>query len=197
MLLSEGITYIVKRSAVDGHADDNTFTLMDAAEARALRGWAGLQLLIEQPARLWDRTLDLAGNKATPENPSAYKLLFPDALTARQVWRTVQVARSVRRTIEQDAASMVSEQDADFAKNSMRLLIHVMLVRCKALCDGESLSLDNTELASLSVLLDKARAALIQAYTQIEIAQRSPSEVFVDLTTLKALKAQVMQTLQA
>ena len=42
-----------------------------------------------------------------------------------------------------------------------------------------------------------ARAALAQAYPQIEIAQRSPSEVFVDLGILIALKAQVMQALHA
>lgn len=196
-LQSEGVTYIVKRSAVDGPADDNTFSLLDAAEARALRGAAGLYMLIEQPARLWDRTLDMAGNKATPENPSAYKLLFPDALTARQLWRTVQIARFVRRTIEQDAASMASVQEADFAKHSIRLLTHVMLVHGKALCEGELLSLADTELATLSVALDKARGALIQAYPQIEITQRSPSEVFVDMTTVNALKAQVMQALQA
>lgn len=196
-LQSEGVTYIVKRSAVDGPADDNTFSLLDAAEARALRGAVGLYMLIEQPARLWDRRLDMEGNKATPENPSAYKLLFPDALTARQLWRTVQIARFVRRTIEQDAASMTSEQEADFAKHSVRLLTHVLLVRFNALCDGESLSLDNSELATLSIALDKARAALVQAYPQIEIAQRSPSEVFVDLTAMNALKAAVMQALQA
>lgn len=196
-LQSEGVTYIVKRSAVDGPADVNTFTLMDAAEARALRGGAGLQLLIEQPARLWDRTLDLAGNKATLEKPSVYKLLFPDDLTARQLWRTVQFARFVRRTIEQDAASMASVQDAELANHSVQLLIHVMLIHCKDLCDGESLSLTDPELSTLSVALDKARGVLVQVYPQIETAQRSPSEVFVDMTTLNALKAKVMQALQA
>mgnify|MGYP001473447871 CR=1 FL=1 len=196
-LQSEGVTYIVKRSAVDGPADDNTFTLLDAAEARALRGVAGLNMLIGHPARLWDRTQDMGGNNATPENPSAYKLLFPDSLTARHLWRTVQIARFVRRTIEQDAASMASEHEADIARNSVRLLTHVLLVHCRALCDGESLSLGNTEIAALSYALDKARGALVQVYPQIETAQRSPSEVFVDMTTLNALKAPLMQALKA
>lgn len=196
-LQSEGITYVVKRSAVDGPADDNTFTLTDAAEARALSGGAGFRTLVEHPARLWDRSLHMIGNQLMPERPSAYKALFPDALTARQLWRTVQIARFVRRTIEQDAGSMTSEQDADLAKNSIRLLAHVMLIHCRALCDGESLSLHSTELTTLSAGLDKARAALVEAYPQIEIAQRSPSEVFVDMTTMDALKARVMQALQA
>ena len=92
---------------------------------------------------------------------------------------------------------MASEQKAELARHSTRLLTHVMLIHCRALCDGESLSLHNTELTTLSVGLDKARAALVEAYPQIEIAQRSPSEVFVDMTTMDALKAQVLQALQA
>lgn len=195
-LQSEGITYVVKRSAVDSPADEKTFTLMDAAEARALRGDAGFRLLLERPARLWDRSADLAGNKATPDRPSAYKTLFPDALTARQLWRTVQIVRFVQKTVEQDALSMQSQEDAEFARNSIRLLVHIILINCRTLCDGESLALSDDEKSVLSDVLDRTRSVLIAAYPDIEIAKRPSSEVFVDLTSVNELKAKVMLALK-
>lgn len=196
-LQSEAITYIVKRSAVDGQIDPSSFTLQEAAEARALMSGAGLKLVLEYPARLWDRCLDMAGNKATADKPSAYKTIFPDSLTARQLWRTVQVARFVLQTIEQDAATMVSLLDADFARQSLRLITHVILIHCKSLTDGETLALTAAEQLLLSAALDTARSALVKAYSQIETTQRPYAEAFSDLSTLGALRAPVMHSLQA
>lgn len=196
-LQSEGISYIVKRSAADGQTDPSSFTLQEAAEARALMSRAGLKLLVEYPPRLWDRILDIAGNKASVDRPSAYKTIFPDSLTARQLWRTVQIARFVRQTIEQNAATMTSLLDADFGRQSIRLMIHAVLIHCKALSDGETLAVTAAEQLLLSDALDIARNALIQAFPQIETTQRPYVEVFSDISTLGALIAPVMRSLQA
>ncbi|ACB36421.1 conserved hypothetical protein [Leptothrix cholodnii SP-6] len=196
-LQSEGVTYIVKRSTSDGPADINSFTLQEAAEARALLGSAGLELLLEHPVRLWDRGHDVKGDKATADKPSAYKTVFPDSLTARKLWRTVQIARIVQQTIEQDAMAMTSPLESDFARQSARLMAHVILIRCKSLTDGETLALTTNEQLTVSSTLDTARNALVQAYSEIETTQRPFAEAFADLSTLCALKALVMQALHA
>lgn len=198
-LQAEGISYIVKRSADDGQIAAPSFTLQEAAECRACFTWEGFKLLVEHPTRLWDRTHDMGGNAATAGSPPAYKAIFPDTLTGRQLWRAVQIVRQVRQTVEDDAVALEVEkpQEADFARHSVRLLSHIILIRCRPLVDSGSLALTQQDADQVSTELDNARRELDAAYPGVEAAQRPYADVFTDLSSLKDLKAQVMQALKA
>ena len=196
-LQAEGISYIVKRGVEDGQIEAQNFSVQEAAECLALLGWKSFSLLMEHPMRLWDRTRDMDGEVATVSSASVYKTLFPDTLTARQLWRTVQIARRVRQTIEQDAASTEDELAAGFARHSIRLLTHVMLLHLKNILNGESLSLAAEEISLVSQKLDAARAALQIAHQEYNVAQQPHEELFTDLGALLHLRSRVLQSLNA
>jgi hypothetical protein len=77
------------------------------------------------------------------------------------------------------------------------LLSHIVLIRCKSLEDGQSVALSADEADQVSRTLDAARNELVAAYHGIEATHRPYAQAFMDLTSLRDLKAQVMQRLQA
>ena len=194
-LESEGITYVVKHSSDDLLPSPTLFGLSEAAESRALAHPPLLGLLISEPDRLWDTSNNIQGQLAG-SGPSVYKSLFPDSLSARQLWRTLQMARFVRQTIVQEVDSHEG-RDADIAKCSIRLMTHIVMLICKSVTDGATLALEHQEVQLLSATLDKARSTL-QALLEVmpDTKERSAVEIFSDMSTLTELKGGVMQALQ-
>ena len=195
-LQAHGVTYIFKPSPTDEQAMAPLFTVEEAARFRAAQRLQGIDLILHHPQRLWDRTQDFAGNPPAVNSPSIYKVLFPDTLTSRSLWRITQIGRQVQETIQQDAAHMSKPLEEEFARQSIWLVTHVVLIRLKALQDGETLALTQPESLQISQEIDVVRAALSKVYEAGKVAESTTAEAFTDMTTLNFLKAAVMQDLQ-
>lgn len=200
-LKTAGITYIYKQSASDPHAAEKVFTAQEAANCLAcsLSGAASMPLLCllrSDPGRLWDRRRNLAGDAVTQATDSLYGKLFPDDLTARRLWRTTQIGRMIRTTINADLVSQAPE-DAAFTSETIELISHLVFTQKRSLIDAVTLTLTSVERLEISQTLDSVRDELAKAWESPHWAGKIPAEVFSDPGNLQALKTDVMRALNA
>lgn len=200
-LKAAGITYIYKQSASDPHAAEKVFTAQEAANCLAcsLTGAASMQLLCilrSAPERLWDRKRNLVGDAVGQMTESVYGQLFPDELTARRLWRTTQIGRMVRTTINADLASQ-SPEDAAFTRETIEIVSHLVFTQKRSLIDAVTLTLTSTERLEISRMIDEVRSALTKACSDAQWVGKSPTEMFSDPGNLQILKTDVMRALNA
>ncbi|WP_457401629.1 AIPR family protein [Variovorax sp. PvP013_2] len=199
-LKAAGITYIYKQSASDPHAAEKVFTAQEAANCLAcsLTGTASMQLLSalrSTPERLWDRRRNLAGDAVAQTADSLYGQLFPDELTARKLWRTTQIGRMIRTTINADLATQ-SLEDAAFTRETIELVSHLVFTRKRTLTDAVTLTLTSAERMEISVAIDEVRSELAKACAEAHWVGKPPAEIFSHPGNLQALKADVMRALK-
>ena len=195
----DGITYIYKPSASDPHAAEKVFTAQEAANCLAcsLTGVANMVLLCilrSAPERLWDRRRNLAGDVVAQTAESLYGQLFPDELTARRLWRTTQIGRMVRTTINADLATQ-SPEDVAFTQETIELVSHLVFTQKRSLIDAVTLTLTSAERLEISGVIDEVRNELAKAYANAHWVDKVPAEVFSDPSTLQILKVDVMRAL--
>ena len=198
-LKAAGITYIYKQSASDPHAAEKVFTAQEAANCLAcsLSGTANIELLAlirSEPERLWDRKRDLAGSTVAQVGDSLYGKLFPDSLSARCLWRTTQIGRMVRTTIDADLVTQPPEQAA-FIQETVELVSHIVFTWKRSLINASTLTLTSAERDQFSRAIDDVRAALATAWTAAHWAGKVPAEVFADPADLQTLKVDVLRAL--
>jgi hypothetical protein len=196
-LASHGVTYIYKPSVTDAQATAPIFSVEEAARFRAARNLRGLELILHHPEKLWDRKRDFQGRSPSNDSPSIYKVLFPDVLSSRSLWRITQIGRQIQETIQQDADSMAEPLDAEYARQSIWLVTHIALVRLKELLDGETLTLTQAEQLLVSQEINVVRTAVAGAYEAVILPGNPIAQTFVDMDCLSTIKAAAMQVLQA
>ncbi|MCZ8234804.1 MAG: AIPR family protein [Inhella sp.] len=206
-LKASGITYIYKPSSVDPAPGDSVFTAQDAARFLALAlsdktCWPEALLLAagsDGPASLWDTRADFKGQAVADPAQSAYKRLFPDHLTARRLWRVVQMGRLMRNTVEDDAAAMeaAAPEQADKELALANLAMHLVLLRAGALQDAATLRLTTPERGRISSDLDEIRRAVRAAYDAEDWGGELPVAVMRQAENLRRLKAKTMAALAA
>lgn len=124
----------------------------------------------------------------------AYDRIFADSLTARQMWRVVQIGRSVltnirdRSNAESDPFGLAEGTlpAKEILKHSGWLVLHVIFIRLR-LQNGSTLRLTNDELTTISQEVDLIAQCLVSTMqtTQWNKQARSVFESKADCRTVK------------
>jgi hypothetical protein len=135
---------------------------------------------------------------ATDPLRQSYERLFPDSLTARQMWRTVQIGRVV---VENVRARASAESDPDglpigalpareLLNHSVWLVLHVIFIRLQ-LQNGPTLALTQDELTAISREVDLVAGHLVQVVQGMQWNKQARS-VFENKTDCRTVKAHLM-----
>lgn len=199
-LRASGVAYIYKPSVADPNLTAHVFAAQEAALWLAAAysdraDWVHAQVLAQQhPDRLWRQRADFQGHDVADPGMSAYRRLFPDSLTARRLWRTTQIGRMVRDSLEADAATQ-GAPDAAFTQATVMFVAHLVFATLAQLADGTTLTLTTDERLKVSAAIDRVRAALNIAYAGQGWAGAEPMAVMVDPNALQPLKRDVQRAL--
>ncbi len=166
-----GIEYLVERGEDDSALSDKCFSTREAAPILACTvisaNWHEFVVAAKgDKKRLFGREGFVV---STDPFRKAYEQLFPDLLTGRQLWRTVQVGRIVQSWIRDRAASepdpKILPEDVLPAREILRhaawLLLHI-LFRRPQLQNGPTLELTEDELNKLSMEMDIVAQKLVE-----------------------------------
>jgi hypothetical protein len=193
--------YVCKQGDDDPVHGAQVFNIREAALALACgitgQDWAEFVVAAKADRRrLFKNDFDAAAN-----NVSAYARVFSDTLTAKELWRSVQVSRLVDEAMRARAASEADPQAleagtlraADVLREGRWLALHVLFIKT-GLRRGESLYLSAEERARVSAAVDAIAQALVSA-AQGQAWGKQARAVFENRADCAALKARVMQTL--
>jgi hypothetical protein len=131
----------------------------------------------------------------------AYSRLFPDSLTARQLWRTVQVGRFVlskirdRAATEPDPANLAAGAlpAREILKHCVWLLLHVLFIRLP-LQNGPTLELTTDERTKLSIEIDTIAQKLVDVTQSMQWNKQARS-VFENRADCRTVKGRLMAAL--
>ncbi len=189
-----GVTYIYKPGKGDPPPAERIFTLEEASKALACRitgnGWTDLVTApLANPNLLFDRTPGPPDGKGG-NFPSICRRLFPDGLSATELWRAVQVARQVLNAIP-NLGTDPSHQP--ILQNSVWLCLHLAFLRTK-LHEGNEFWLSNDELGVLSRWIELIGNTVLQA-VENGTWDKEKIDLFADPVDCASLRAKVLATL--
>ena len=189
-----GVTYLYKQGEDDPPISDTVFSVREAAPALACCETAGDWQAYVVAAKKGQKRLFKRPELGAAGGPldNAYNHLFKDALTARELWRVVQVSRIVQRTIS-DRARGESAEDAEILRQGKWLLLHVLMLKTQ-LRWGAELILSQDEINRISVAVDTIANALISA-VKANTWDKQPRAIFENQTDVKTVKNSMMATL--
>lgn len=131
----------------------------------------------------------------------AYSRLFPDSLTARQMWRVVQVGRLVLESVRSRAnaeadpiglgAHMLPAKE--ILRHGAWLVLHIILIRLP-LVNGVDLLLNEADKNSLSQAIDQVAQQLVDL-TQAEHWGKQARSIFENKADCRTLKGRLMAAL--
>jgi hypothetical protein len=197
-LRAAGVTYIYKPSVTDPRTLGSMFTAQEAARCLAAMTLEGARIARVTPEKLWERQQDCAGAPVTDIRNSIYGTTFPDSLTARRLWRTVQIARLVCEAIEAEASSQAESDPhgAAILNEGVLFALHLIFLRRRDLLDGRTLGLTTDERQQLSREIEATRLAFAEAFKNEAWGDLTASQVLADLGNLQTLKGRALRTLQ-
>lgn len=193
-LAMANVEYIFKHGDDDSPLSLTVFSVKEAAPALACcqagTDWADFVIaakidrkrLFRRPAFIGDATM----------LSDAYSRLFTDSLTARELWRVVQISRFVQRTIKARANGEAAE-DKEILQQGMWLAMHILSIKTQ-LRLGESLALTPQEEAQLSMAIDAIADQLVVS-TKSQQWNKQFRAVFENKSDCQAIKRLVMQVL--
>jgi hypothetical protein len=123
----------------------------------------------------------------------AYERLFSDALTARELWRVVQIARVIQGTLKARGASEADEGTRAILREGRWLVLHIVLIKTR-LREGQALNLSNQERQRLSRAIDTVAEKLVEKCKAVSWGKQYRS-VFESATDLRSVKAALMADL--
>lgn len=131
----------------------------------------------------------------------AYERLFTDSLTARQMWRVVQIGRSVltnvraRSNAEGDPLGLAEGTlpAKEILKHGCWLILHVIFIRLR-LQNGQTLTLTNEELTAISLEIDLIAQCLVTTMQAIQWNKQARS-IFESKTDCRTVKGRLMAAL--
>ena len=136
-LKQSDITYEFKRSENYGinRLSPNRFTIQEAIEARICAG----------------SSADLI-HKLKTNSPALHRkfreditLIFPDQLSARTLWRQVQISRIAQEIIESASNNQQHAYEKAFFTHGVFFLKHLIFAKMKHLIEAEEMNLNETE----------------------------------------------------
>ncbi len=138
---------------------------------------------------------------ATDPLRQSYERLFTDSLTARQMWRTVQIGRVVvekvraRATAEGDPAGLPAGTlpAREILTHGTWLVLHVIFIRLQ-LQNGPTLALTQDELTAISREVDLVCERLVSSVQGVQWNKQARS-VFENKTDCRTVKGRLMAAL--
>ena len=198
-----GIEYVVQQGANAAASSANCFSVREAAPFLACTvtsvDWQEFVVAAKSDRRR------LFGRRGlvVDSDPlcDAYDRIFPDSLTAKHLWRAVQVGRFVLSAVR--ARSLSEADPANLAVDRLRareilahgawLLLHVLSVR-PALHLGPELTLTAAQDTQLSTAVDLA-AQLLVTLVQSQAWGKQARSLFDNRTDCREVKARLMAAL--
>jgi hypothetical protein len=198
-----GITYLVKQGEDDPPPSPTCFSARELAPLLACtvttNDWQDFVVAAKADRKkLFGREGLVA---ATDPLCQSYERLFTDSLTARQMWRIVQIGRVV---IEQIRARASAESDPaglaagtlparEILSHGVWLVLHVIFIR-RPLPSGPTLSLTQDELTAISLEVDVVSERLVSVVQSVQWNKLARS-VFENKTDCRTVKGRLMAAL--
>lgn len=193
--------YVFKQGEDAPVSGAQVFSIREAALALACgitgTDWVDFVVAVKADRKRLFRS-DIAAGE---DSKSPYARVFPDVLTAKELWRAVQVSRLVDEATRARAAAEADPQAlsagtlraAEVLREGRWLLLHVLFIKT-GLRRGEALYLTAEERTRVSAAVDVVAQALVTA-AQGQAWGKQARAVFENRTDCAALKARVMQAL--
>ena len=188
-LAMAGIEYIYKQGDNEPPLSQTVFSIQEAAPALACcqtgSEWPDFIIAAKSDRKRLFRKPAFVGD--TSPLADAYARLFPDSLTARELWRAVQISRFAEKTIRA-RANGESAEDKEILLQGVWLAMHILSIKTQ-LWLGESLTLTPEEETRLSVAIDVIANQLVISTKSHQWNQqiRSVFENKSDCQTVKRL----------
>ncbi len=189
-----GVTYIYKQGEDDPPFSDSVFSVREAAPALAccqtISDWPAYVVDAKKDRKRLFKRAPLAAGNSSPAD--TYSQLFTDALTARELWRVVQISRQVQQTVTNRARGEVAE-DAEILRQGKWLILHVLLIKTR-LNRGQDLWLNDNEKHRLSVAIDVIANELSNV-VKTSTWGKQPRAIFENQTDVQTVKNSMMAAL--
>ena len=124
---------------------------------------------------------------------NAYKELFRDSLTAREMWRSVQIQRLTEKTLRDRAKGEQDQPDADILRQGVWIVLHILFIKTK-LQNEAGLELAAAEKTRLSTAIDAIANQLIIS-TKAQNFNKQYRGVFENKTDCQTIKQSMMAAL--
>lgn len=194
-------TYVYRQGQDDPINGAQVFDIREAALALACcisgHDWADFVVAAKADRRRLFRSNATAGAGGV----SAYARVFSDALTAKELWRAVQVSRFVDEAMRARAAAEADPQAleagtlraADVLREGRWLALHILFIKT-GLRHGASLYLTANERIRISTAIDLLSQVLVTV-AQAQAWGKQARAVFENRADCATLKARVMQAI--
>ncbi|CAJ4010801.1 abortive infection phage resistance protein [Burkholderia pseudomallei] len=198
-----GITYLVKQGEDDPPPSPTCFSARELAPLLACtvttNDWQDYVVAAKADRKKLFGRQGLVS--ATDPLCQSYERLFVDSLTARQMWRIVQIGRVV---IEQVRARASAESDPaglpagtlparEILSHGVWLVLHVIFIR-RPLQSGPTLALTEDERTAISLEVDVVSERLVSVVQSIQWNKLARS-VFENKTDCRTVKGRLMAAL--
>lgn len=158
------IEYLYKHGDDDPPLSQTVFSVREAAPALACcetaNHWPAFVVAAKADCKRLFRRPELAA--ADGPLGDAYSRLFSDALTARELWRVVQISRQVQQTLKDRANGEPDANAKEIIRQGRWLALHVLFIHTQ-LRWGHELMLTPDEVNRLSTATDAIANALVDA----------------------------------
>ncbi|MDF1645084.1 MAG: AIPR family protein [Pseudomonadales bacterium] len=186
-LANSGVNYRYK----GGLQDDETFNLEFAARALACSYSSDESLHLVALAKKDSKKL--FSRVTTAENDSIYKIIFPDTLEARVLWRVVQICQEVIDVISREVKS-AHGSDKDIISHSRWMVCYLVICRKFDLKLEQEITLTLIQKNLVRIEAQNISQRLITEFNNKGFG-KAPKSVFENQTDLQTLKGPVMAAL--
>lgn len=198
-----GVTYLVKQGDDNPPLSSTCFSARELAPFLACtvttHDWPNYVVAAKADKKKLFGRMGLIS--ATDPLCSSYERLFADSLTAKQMWRTVQIGRMVlekvraRASAESDPAGLpVGTLPArEILNHGVWLVLHVIFIRLQ-LQKGPTLTLTQDEMTAISREVDLVCERLVSSVQGVQWNKQARS-VFENKTDCRTVKGRLMAAL--
>ncbi|MEI6604341.1 MAG: AIPR family protein [Verrucomicrobiota bacterium] len=187
-LRQSGVTYHTKRAALlENFQGPTSFSLKEALEARVCS--------VGDPKLL--QKLKSAPSELQEELRSKIESIFPDSLSARTLWREVQICRILDESLGSTRDWYHTSSDKAFFKHGGYFLKAILLLKFRELVNVEAISLTPEENAAARTKSDELLAAAFTAANSHFITDHDWNHHFRTQRTIRELKRVVLTALNA
>ncbi|ANE55069.1 AIPR family protein [Methylomonas sp. DH-1] len=198
-----GISYLVKQGEDDPQLSPTCFSTRELAPFLACtvttNDWQDYVVAAKgDKKRLFGREGFVS---ASDPLCKSYKLLFTDSLTARQMWRIVQIGRMVKESVRARANAELDPMGLptgtlparEILTHGVWLILHVIFIRLQ-LQNGPTLTLTQDEMTAISREVDLVSERLVTAVQGI-LWNKQARAVFENKTDCRTVKGRLMAAL--
>jgi hypothetical protein len=190
-----GITYLYKHGDDDPLLSSKVFSVREAAPAlaccRTSADWVDYIIVTKQDPKRLFRKPNLAETADTLQD--SYEQIFTDSLTARELWRAVQIYRLVKMTIEERVLGESDLKNSEILRNGTWLMLHVLSIKVP-IQNGIDIELPDADKQRLSIAIDAIAHQLIECVNSQQW-EKEINDIFEDATDCQTIKRSMMAAL--